>query len=60
MKIRTIAFAISLLIAAGALNGCIPLIVGGYIGYQMAETHAHDEWCAQHAGTPEAVVACHP
>jgi hypothetical protein len=39
-----------------ALNGCIPLIVGGYIGYQIAETHAHDEWCAQHVGD----VACHP
>jgi hypothetical protein len=25
-------------------------------GYQMAETHAHDQWCAQHVGD----TACHP
>jgi hypothetical protein len=39
-----------------SLSGCIPLLVGGYIGYQMAETRAHDDWCAQHIGD----VACHP
>jgi hypothetical protein len=43
-----------------SLSGCIPLLVGGYMGYeigtQMAETRAHDEWCAQHVGD----VACHP
>lgn len=55
--IHRIALAVALTVA---LNGCIPLLVGGYIGYQLAETHAHDEWCAQHVGTPEAVVACHP
>jgi hypothetical protein len=39
-----------------SLSGCIPFIAGWYIGTQMAETHAHDEWCASHVGD----VACHP
>jgi hypothetical protein len=42
-----------------SLSGCIPILAGGVgwlIGVQMAETHAHDEWCAQHID----VVACHP
>jgi hypothetical protein len=37
-------------------QGCIPLMVGGYIGYEMSEHDAHAEWCSQHAGDP----SCHP
>jgi hypothetical protein len=48
--------AIAAALLALSLSGCIPLLVGGYIGYQMAETHAHDQWCAQHVGD----TACHP
>jgi hypothetical protein len=51
-------------LAAGALllatlftcQGCIPLMVGGYIGYQMAQSDAHSQWCGQHIGDP----SCHP
>jgi hypothetical protein len=39
-----------------ALQGCIPLVIGGYIGYQMAQNDAHNAWCAQHIGDP----SCHP
>jgi hypothetical protein len=43
-------------ILALSLSGCIPLVVGGYIGYKMSESHEHDVWCTQHVddGT------CHP
>lgn len=43
------------LIALSA-SGCIPLMVGGYIGYKMSENGAHADWCAQHVGDP----SCHP
>jgi hypothetical protein len=39
-----------------SLSGCIPLMVGGYVGYKIAESDAHNEWCAQHAGD----ASCHP
>jgi hypothetical protein len=57
MKHFKILVAAALL--ALSLSGCIPILAGGVgwlIGVQMAETHAHDEWCAQHID----VVACHP
>ena len=37
-------------------SGCIPLVIGGYVGYQMAQQHDHDQWCQQHIGDP----SCHP
>lgn len=39
-----------------SLSGCIPLVIGGYIGYRMAESDAHKEWCAQHVGDPSCEV----
>lgn len=47
-------FAVAL-IALGC-SGCIPLMVGGYIGYRMSQNDAHVAWCGQHAGDP----SCHP
>jgi len=52
-------FARGLLLAAlvmSGLGGCVPLMIGGYVGYQMAQKDAHETWCAQHAGDP----SCHP
>jgi hypothetical protein len=58
IEMRSVYPMLSKLIVAAfvvlSLSGCIPL--SWYIGTQMAETHAHDEWCAQHVGD----VACHP
>jgi hypothetical protein len=47
-----------LLIAALALalQGCIPLIVGGVSGYVIAKDVAHSDWCVQNVGDP----SCHP
>jgi hypothetical protein len=39
-----------------SLSGCIPLVIGGYIGYQMSQAHEHDAWCAQNIGD----ITCHP
>jgi len=38
------------------VSGCIPLMVGGYIGYKIAESDEHRDWCAQHMGD----ASCHP
>jgi hypothetical protein len=56
MKILIILPILLMLAMLLLLNGCLPFIAGLYIGTQMAETHAHDEWCASHVGD----VACHP
>lgn len=39
---------ISIAFLALSLSGCIPLVLGGYIGYKMAQDDAHSEWCATH------------
>jgi len=46
----------AMLAMSSALQGCIPLMIGGYVGYQMSQKDAHVEWCAQHASDP----SCHP
>jgi hypothetical protein len=51
LRLFALAAAISLM-----CHGCIPLMVGGYIGYQMSQRDEHVAWCAQHAGDP----SCHP
>lgn len=48
--------AVLFVLTAIALQGCIPLMVGGYIGYKMSQSDAHTQWCAQHVGDP----SCHP
>lgn len=50
--LRLIAAAILLI----GMSGCVPLMVGGFIGYQVAAAHEHDAWCGQHVGDP----SCHP
>jgi len=52
-KISKLAIAVLL---AAALSGCIPLVVGGFIGYKMAESDAHNEFCAHHVDD----ASCHP
>jgi hypothetical protein len=47
---------IIVLLLVSTLPGCIPLVVGGYIGYKMAEKDAHVEWCSTHT----ADESCHP
>lgn len=42
--------------AALLVQGCIPMAIGGYIGYQIAKDNAHSDWCVQHPGDP----SCHP
>lgn len=39
-----------------SLSGCIPLMVGGFIGYKLSQNDAHVEWCSQHPGDG----SCHP
>jgi hypothetical protein len=43
-------------VLALTLQGCIPFVIGGYIGYQIAKDNAHTEWCVQNIGDP----SCHP
>jgi hypothetical protein len=52
---KTLAVAVALL-ALASMQGCIPLVVGGYIGYQMSQHDDHTEWCSQHIGD----ASCHP
>jgi hypothetical protein len=47
---------IAIALVALALNGCVPLMVGGYIGYKISQNDDHREWCGQHADD----VSCHP
>jgi hypothetical protein len=51
MKYLVVAIALAL-----ALQGCIPLMIGGYIGYQMSQHDEHAQWCVQNASDG----SCHP
>ena len=43
-------------IALMTLAGCVPFVIGGYIGYEIAKDVAHFDWCARNVGDP----SCHP
>lgn len=55
-RLKQILMVVAFVAMASALSGCIPLMLGGYIGYQMAQKDAHSDWCVQHVGDP----SCHP